>query len=263
MKTAIFYHHVLKAAEETGKPVSEILKILHAEGLEGVDINAPDADDALLEMLEKTGLQVSSLYRVVTVFSGETQKGIELVDKAAEIGCKTVMLLPGSIPEEMDKETALLQSAGPLREISDYGQKHGVSVTVEDYDGRTLFGTSQDMLYFADKAPNLCYTYDSGNFYTVEDPLEALEALKPKIRHVHLKDYSHSPTAFGAISRTVRSGEVLYDVPFGYGKLPAEEILCRLRENGYDGYMCLEHTNAEKMMEANIAAIRYIRSKLN
>lgn len=260
MKIAIFYHHVLKAAEQTGKSIAEILQILKAEGLEGIDINAPDADDALLGTLQKTGLAVSSLYRVVPVFSGETEKGIQLVDRAAEIGCKTVMLLPGGFPAEMDKQTAREKSVEALREISEYGAKCGIGVTVEDYDSeRTLFGTSEDMLYFESTAPKLYYTYDSGNFYTAEDPLEALEAIKPKIRHVHLKDYAHAPTIFGTKPRTVRTGTVLYDVPFGHGDLPGAEILRRLKESGYEGYMCLEHTDAEKMMEANLAAICYIQ----
>ena len=261
MKIAIFYHHVLKAAEQTGKSVAEILRILKEEGLEGMDINAPDADEALLNILQNTGVTVSSLYRVVPVFSGETEKGIQLVDKAAEIGCKTVMLLPGGFPAEMTKKTAREKSAEALRIISEYGDGKGVCVTVEDYDSeRTLFGTSEDMLFFDKIVPKLYYTYDSGNFYTVEDPLAALDALKGKIRHVHLKDYAHVPTQFGQKARTVRTGKVLYDAPFGYGSLPAKEIVKRLKESGYEGYMCIEHTDAEKMMDANIAAIRYIHA---
>ncbi len=263
MKIAIFYHHVLKAAEQTGKPLAEILRILQAEGLSGMDINAPDADDTLLSTLQKTGISVSSLYRVVPVFWGEIQKGIELVDRAEEIGCKTVMLLPGGYPPEMDKQTAREKSVKALHEISEYGDKKGIAVTVEDYDSdRTLFGTSEDMRYFESACPKLYYTYDSGNFYTVEDPLSALEAIRSKIRHVHLKDYASAPSPFGQKARMVRTGTVLYDVPFGHGDLPCAEILGRLKKSGYEGYLCLEHTDAEKMMEANLAAIRYLNANL-
>lgn len=263
MKIAIFYHHVLKASQQTGKPIAEILRILKAEGLSGMEINAPDADETLLETLEQTGVSVSSLYRVVPVFNGETEKGLQLVDRAKEIGCRTVMILPGGYPEGMDKETAQKKSIKPLVEISEYGKKNGIYVTVEDYDGaRTLFGTSSDMCYFESFAPHLFYTYDSGNFYTVEAPLEAFEALKTKIRHVHLKDYAHNPIAGCTKSRVVRSGHMLYDVPFGYGALPGAEILRRLKELKYEGFLCLEHTDAEKMMDANLAAIRWVRKHI-
>ncbi len=263
MKISIFYHHALKAAEQTGKPLAEILKLLKAEGLEGMDINAPDADASLLDKLQQTGITVSSLYRVVRVFSGETEKGLQLVDKAAEIGCKTVMLLPGGYPAEMDKQTAREKSVKALQEISEYGAKKGIAVTVEDYDSdRTLFGNSEDMRYFESACPKLYYTYDSGNFYTVEDPIGALEALQTKIRHVHLKDYASTPSPFGQKARMVRTGTVLYDVPFGHGDLPGDEILRRLKKSGYEGYLCLEHTDAEKMMEANLAAIRYLNANL-
>ncbi len=261
MKITIFYHHILKAMEETGRELLDILRELKREGLSGVEICAPDLTPELWTAMQTAGLSVSSLYRIVPVFCGETEKGFALIDKAAEVGCSRVMLLPGAYPVDMDKETARKKSEEPLRLISEYGAEKGIAVTVEDYDGeRTLFGSSCDMRYFETAAPNLYYTYDSGNFYTVEDVLEALDALKEKIRHVHLKDYAHMPTVWCKKARLVRSGERLYDVPFGYGALPGQEMIEALHRTGYCGYLCLEHTEAENMMAANIAAIR--RAKL-
>ena len=260
MKITIFYHHILMAIKETGRTLLDILCELKKEGLSGVEVCAPDLTPQLLTAMEEAGLSVSSLYRMVPVFLGETEKGLQLVDRAAEIGCKTVMLLPGAFPADMDKETARKKSEIPLKVISDYGAEKGVAVTVEDYDGeRTLFGSSCDMRYFETTAPNLYYTYDSGNFYTSEDVLDALSILKNKIRHVHLKDYAHMPSAWCGKARLVRSGEKLYDVPFGYGDLPAQEIITALYVAGYRGYLCLEHTEAENMMDANVAAIRRVK----
>ncbi|MBE7063053.1 MAG: sugar phosphate isomerase/epimerase [Ruminococcaceae bacterium] len=259
MKLAIFYHHICKAAEETGRSIPEILHEMKEEGIEGIEFNVLDAREPVLSFLKNEGLAVSSIYAYVPVFNGDTEEGFTLVDRACAVGCKTVMVVPGSIPENMEKKDALKQSKEPLRRIAEYGAQRGITVTVEDYDGkRPLFSTSEDMLFFGNEIPELFYTYDSGNFHTVEDPLSAFEALKQKIRHVHLKDISHTAIAGCADARQLRSGDMVYDVPFGYGELPCAEILKRLREIGYKGYICLEH-NAIAMMNANLLAVRWTK----
>jgi len=263
LKLAIFYQHIQKAAEESGKSVLEIMRALKEEGLTGVEFNILDVREPILLFLQSAGLTISSIYAYVPFFSGDTEEGIRLVDKAFSVGCRTVMVVPGNIPEGIEKTEVLQQSIMPLRQITEYGAKRGVTVTVEDYDGtRPLFSTSDDMLFFGEKIPALFYTYDSGNFYTVEDPLLALDALKKKITHVHLKDISHSPIGGSGEKRRVRSGDFVYDVPFGFGELPCADILKRLQEIDYSGYLCFEH-NAKAMMDANFAAVRWTKKQIS
>lgn len=261
MKLSIFYQHILRAAEESGEPVASVLQTLKCEGLEAVELNLLHADAATVRLLTDAGLAVSSIYEYVSVFSGETKGGFSLVDRAFEVGCKTVMLAPGSYPETMSKEEAQRESFVPLEKIAAYGARRGITVTVEDYDSRqTLFDTSADLLRFGDAIPDLYYTFDSGNFYAVEDPLHALSEMQNKVRHVHLKDMAVSPLPGHTAARETRAGAVVYDVPFGQGALPCAEILTALKTAGYKGFLCLEHS-ADKgaMPEANLAAIRWVK----
>lgn len=264
MKLSIFYQHIMRAAEETGISIAESLQVLKREGLAAVELNFLHADAAVLRALGTAGLSVSSLYEYVSVFSGEVDTGFTLVDRAKEIGCGTVMIAPGAYPEEMEKETALEKSRVPLQKIAEYGAKKGVTVTVEDYDSvRTLFDTSSDLRFLGKAIADLYYTFDTGNFYTVEDPLQAFEAIKHKVRHVHLKDMARAPIPGHTASRCTRSGAVVYDVPFGQGALPCAEILAGLQKTGYSGYLCLEHSaDAGAMMDANLAAIRWVKKHI-
>lgn len=259
MKLAIFYHHIRKAAEETGESIPVILRAMKEEGISGIEFNILDTEEPVLSYLRDAELTISSIYAYTPVLSGSTEEGYALVEKAGNVGCSTVMLMPGRLPEDIEKAEVFKRSMEPIRHIAEYGAKCGITVTIEEYDGiRPFFSTSDDMLYFGNEIPELYYTYDSGNFYTVEDPLSAFEALKQKIRHVHLKDISHSAIPGCADARQLRSGKIAYDVPFGYGELPCAEILRRLHEIGYTGYLCLEH-DAKTMMQANRLAARYVR----
>ena len=39
MKLSVFYDHILQAAEQTGKPLTELLDEVKSAGIEGVEIN--------------------------------------------------------------------------------------------------------------------------------------------------------------------------------------------------------------------------------
>ncbi len=264
MKISIFYQHIVKAAEETGMPVAEVMRILKSEGLEAVEFAVLHADTVAMDALQRAGLSVSSLYEYDSVFNGEIEAGLALVDKAKEIGCRTVMVVPGVYPEDMKKNSAMEKSRIPLQKIAEYGAEKGITVTVEDYDGaRTLFDTSADLRLFGDSIPSLYYTFDSGNFFTVENPLLALRTLKSKIRHVHLKDCALAPMQGCTKARQMRSGITVYDVPFGHGVLPCTQILQELKNFGYDGFLCLEHAaDAGAMMDVNLAAVRWVKNHI-
>ncbi len=264
MKISIFFQHVLRAAEEMEISVEEVLLQLKEEGLSGVECSLLHADDAAVKLFGKTGLPVSSVYEYVPIFTGEFQAGITLVDRAKEIGTKTVMIVPGAFPEKMEKRKALEESVIPLTKIAEYGAKRGIVVTVEDYDNtHTLFDNASDMLFMGDRIKDLYFTFDSGNFYSAQEPMEAFCAIKKKIRHVHLKDLSDKEIPGHTRVRQTRYGKTVYDVPFGRGVLPGKEILIALKEIQYNGFLCLEHNaDSGEMMQANLAAIRWLKQNI-
>ena len=62
MKLSVFYDHIMQAHKQTGKSISEILKLCRSIGIEGVEMEYilfSQDRDAICSMLSDAGLSVS------------------------------------------------------------------------------------------------------------------------------------------------------------------------------------------------------------
>ncbi|WP_075678601.1 hypothetical protein [Roseburia sp. 831b] len=61
MKISVFYDHILQAAEQTGKPLTELLSNVKNAGIEAVEINMSylSQQEQTYALLEEAGLKVS------------------------------------------------------------------------------------------------------------------------------------------------------------------------------------------------------------
>lgn len=260
MKISAFYYNVLRACEETGKSLEEILNIFKAEGLSALEFNCMDVTEEISEILDKVGLGISSLYRSVRLSEGiELEKGMQLVEKAAQLGCKNVMVVPGIYPEDSDMEEAKTRIYDGLSKIAAYSEQKQIRVTIEDFDcERTTLGSAEDMHWYGSRIPNLYYTFDTGNFSDLNCLQKHFHVLKHKIVHVHCKDYTLQPI-FTQKVHISSSGTRLYGAPFGCGMLPSKEILQWLKAIRYDGYLNIEQTNADNHMNAVLNALKWLK----
>jgi len=124
---------------------------------------------------------------------------------------------------------------GRLRAIADVFAKHGVALALET--GQERADTLLDVLAELDR-PTVGVNFDPANMllYGMGDPVEALSALGPHVRQVHVKD-ARAPRQPGAWGEEVTVGTGEVDWPRFFAVLarvaPAADLMIE-REAGTD-----------------------------
>ncbi len=282
MKISVFYDHIEEASRQAGLPVSEILKRCREAGVEGVeirDICLKARETEIRRELEAAPIEVSCVYAFFEFGeSPDTSAGREAVRLAERAGAGRVLAVPGFLPEE---EAAALGAARGLREeteaymnknarvrhmrdaletLCSFAAGKGIVLTLEDFDGYTApFSGIYQLLWFMENTPGLHYTLDTGNFvYSDENVLDAFGVLQRYIAHVHCKDRAPDPKApRGVYSRG------LLPAPVGKGYLPMGEVLQRLLDMGYGGFLAAEHFGATDQMEYIRESARFLSDWLH
>lgn len=255
VKLSVFFDHVLQVQEQTGKTLEVLLSEVKAAGIEALEINLQylrEHEKEILTLFKEKGLAVSCIYEFYDMGRwDETKKAQQHINMAVHTGAKRILVVPGFLSgdasakmqqsllsEEQTKDffqrnEEIRKMKEGLEVLTGLGRKNGVIVTVEDFDDRNspLSGL-HGVHWFLTQVPELGYTLDTGNYlFYGDDVLEAMERLKSRIVHVHCKD--RNPVNFASV-RT------------GNGCIPLEEILSRLNEQGYRGYLAIEHFDVDE-----------------
>lgn len=124
-----------------------------------------------------------------------------------------------------DEQAVIARVAAGLRETCRMAAQQGVTVLLEVHGD---FNTAQRLLPVAEQvqADNFGLIWDVAHSDRAcgDDFLPFYRAIRPLIRHVHMKDH-------------IRGGGLC---PVGQGDIPLEAILRTLQADGYDGYYELE-----------------------
>jgi sugar phosphate isomerase/epimerase len=184
--------------------------------------------------------------------------------RAAGLGARTVLVIPGTPREDVAHETAREWFAAALRDSLEEARRLGVTMMVANVGWQpVVYGTSEQILGICDAVgPELKVTYDVGNFLlSGEDNMRALEREAPRMVHVHFKDWKvvppPAPRAFPGIDGRLYEGEVLGD-----GVLNLPEAARRLRQLGYRGWVSVEYEGTGEPREAARRGVAYLRSLL-
>ena len=103
------------------------------------------------------------------------------------------------------------------------------------------------MQWFAEQVPGLCFTFDTGNFIIHgENIFAAWEELKDKVVHVHCKDrkISSDKPLQTQKNATLDIKECYLPAAVGEGCIPIKELVYKMKEYGYRGYLAIEHFDA-------------------
>ena len=251
MKISVFYDHILQAAEQTGKPLPALLREVREAGIEAVEMRLSCflENEAVLRLLKEAGLSVSCLYEFYEMEKGLVSPMEERhVLAAAQAGAERILVVPGFLAgQEAEERKACAQSAEEtaaymeqsesvrhmaerLAGMTALGRKYGVTVTVEDFDdAASPLNGMYGIRWFLEQVPDLKFTLDMGNFaHAGEDVLAAAALLEPYIAHVHCKDRGSE-------------GNGLKSVPTGSGYIPVAQLVRKLKEADYRGYLSIEH----------------------
>lgn len=281
---SVFFDHILQAEEQTGKHIPELLAEAKKAGISAVEINRTYLLEhpETLEMLEAADLQVSCIYEFYALEQGrETEKARRHIEIARKVKAGKILIVPGFFSVETEdfvkcvsdrekvwdylshNEKALCMADG-LREIVEMAGSRNIAdtpitVVIEDFDDRNSpIACVSGMQWFAEQVPGLCFTFDTGNFIIHgEDIFAAWEELKNKVVHVHCKDRKISTERLlktqeaGADKLLQAQENVIPDIKecylpsaLGEGCIPIKELVHKMKEYGYRGYLAIEHFDA-------------------
>lgn len=252
---ATFYDHILDISRQEGCSVPEALQEARKLGITAVEISCANVAGRAVEtaaQLAAAGMDVTTM---PSYFHFESDTDVQaqaagIFADAETIGAKTLLVIPGFIPQDADREECTRQIIECTRRLGELADKAGLALTMEDFDNAAApFSTSTEMLRFMDAVPGLTACFDTGNFHFAgEDALEAYGRLRGRIGHVHCKDRSDKEE-FGRDQRLTLDGRPMNPSPVGAGLIPMGELLARLKADGYNGAYTIEHYGAEPMLE--------------
>lgn len=263
MKLSVFYDHILQAAAQTGKPLPELLKKAKNAGIDAVEVNLTYLceHEETYGLLQTANLGISCIYEFYAMDQKDEWEKAKLhIDTAVKSCAEKILVVPGFLTfrdaetmkgyvadysktaDFLNRNEKALSMAKGLACIVEMGYKANVTVTVEDFDDvRSPLSGLNGVRWFLEQVPGLKCTYDTGNFITHgEDPLAAWDMLKEKAAHVHCKDR-------GSMS-----------VAVGDGYLPMNAMIRKIASSGYDGYLAIEHFDAEDQESAMVSSAAFL-----
>lgn len=185
------------------------------------------------KQLDDNGIRLSSLgspigkIKITDDFEPHFELYKHTVELAHLMETPYIRMFSFFMPESQDPAQYRNQVMEQLGRFADYAKQNGVCLLHENE--KDIYGDVASrcleimQLYYGD---HFQAVFDFANFVQCkQDTLEAYELLKPYIRYVHIKD---------AVWAT---GDV---VPAGMGDGHVAEILKKLKDSGYQGYLSLE-----------------------
>jgi sugar phosphate isomerase/epimerase len=154
----------------------------------------------------------------------------------------------GTIPDGEDRAAVERRMADLLLSVADDAADAAVRICLETHDSFTRASAVARVLALAEH-PAVAALWDAYNqFQTGEPPLEALDALWPRIGYLHVKDGFTLPDGGHHLCL------------LGAGELPTAEILAALKDRGFDGYLVVEWEKAwhPELADVRVAAPQHI-----
>lgn len=254
IRLSVFYDHIVQAVHQ-GKgerTLNQVMQQCSEFGIRGIDIEYRQlcADyDAICDALQYHYMEVACIYQFYDLrSSADIRTAKEQIDMAHRLGVSRVLIVPGFLdPEEakalhsasgdyfavhrlMEQSLCIQSMKNALTELTQYAKPLGVEVTLEDFDDmRAPCSRINELLWFMRSVPGLKCTFDMGNFaFGYENVMEAYALLRKYIVHVHCKDRGSE-------------GNGLKSVPTGSGYIPVAQLVRKLKETDYRGYLSIEH----------------------
>ncbi len=294
IKLSIFYEHLREAVEQTGKSLEELLAQARNAGISGVEMEFTTLvqKPELNRIIKDAGMEISNLYQFFDFgnkYAAGMHTGRKMIDMAKAMGIRRVMLIPGFLPEEQAKELSrvshsfeetdrymsgiaeILAMRDAIAELTEYAKDRGIMVSLEDFDSFTSpIARINQLKWFFTQVPDLKHTLDMGNYaFSNESAEEAYELFKDQIGHVHCKDRGEdeeAPEIWEELG--VPLGEELLHrrgmkpVPVGDGYVPIARLVQKLKDQGYEGYMAIEHFGAPDQLGFMLKSAEFLKTLL-
>jgi len=148
-----------------------------------------------------------------------------------------------------------------LNDLAAFAGEAGIVCTVENFPGKeSPFVIADDFLEAATAIPALRLTYDNGNCFTGEDPVESFRKSAWHVVHAHFKDWDVSATSQEGYTQ-MKDGRYYKPALIGEGVMDHKSCLEAMKECNYEGYINIEYEgNKYPAAEALKRILDYLRA---
>jgi sugar phosphate isomerase/epimerase len=254
MKPGFMLYSLSRSLRDGTLTVPQALALMKELGAEGVDLTQMHVADythaEVRAMVADAGLVPScyiggaNLTQTDPAGRAEAVHTIRrVIDDAAEVGCPTALVTTGGCAEGQALAEGRRLVAQGLAEVLPHARAAGVVLTIEDFGSpRAPYQTGAEVLECCELAgPDLRITFDSGNMVMGdEDPVAALEIMRPRVVHAHAKDWERLPDDATEGLRS-RAGRRYIGTVVGTGVLDYPTLFAALRAMNYQGFLSFEY----------------------
>ncbi|MBA4495393.1 sugar phosphate isomerase/epimerase family protein [Paenactinomyces guangxiensis] len=218
---------------------------------------------AVKEALRKYQLKAACYAAYNNFASGDSDKRkqqlkevTDAVDMAVMLEAPVVRVFSGDLPEgNISYEQGLGYAVEGLARAAQYAEQKGVVLCLENHG---LFaGRSGQVLDVINQvgSPALGSTFDTGNFLLVgQSPSDAIQELLGVIKHVHVKDFLHTPDETENVYTSLTGERYAGKIP-GEGEVDLRYILGELQASGYDGWLSVEYEGSGEQREGAVRSV--------
>jgi len=244
------------------QPLEQVLEWAHDNGFTALEVvagagsNHIDVDKVLAGKAEDTrklfrncGISISSLAAYGNLLDPDPAKRRELVsgfkriiDCAQALEVEVVCTLAGmAVPGKSKLQTIEQDFAEVFPGVVEYARGKGVKVALENYFATLLQGLEHwDKVFEVCPDANLGLNFDPSHLYWMQvDYLAAVDQYASRIFHTHAKDTEVRQHVLRKVG-VLGGGWWRYCIP-GYGSVAWGPYIARLKANGYDGVLSIEH----------------------
>lgn len=270
MKAGLSTYSLLDAINAGEMTILDVLQWTADHGGEHVEIvpygfslvDHLDLADEVKEKASKLGLELSN-YSMPANFVQETEEEFEQevdrIKKHVDLLHRmdihhmrhdvTAFTLPPEKRTIEYFETNLSQMIKGSQLIADYAAQYNITTTIENHGMAVQHSDRVQRVLQAVNRPNFKTTVDIGNFLCVdEDPIVGVSKNLQYASLIHVKDFYIRPIfehpGEGKWFETA-NGNFLRGSIFGQGDVHTREIIKRIKQSGYDGFITLEFEGME------------------
>ena len=265
MKKSVFIEHIIEAAAQEKKDITEIFLTVKEIGYEGVVVKYDVLNTPLYKKIKNANLKIASVVRYMSFERDFTKSELEgFVKDVKNAGCKNTMIVP-EYAKKAERKADLSAMFLNLNNLCEVAEKHQITVSVEDYDSENMPCCNFETLkLFFNNVPKLKFTLDTGNFaYFDEDVLKVLKEFSGRISDVHAKDRCVLPKTLGDEPTVSISGKMLYPCYVGGGEMPLKQVFKALKEINYCGFVSSEHFGAKCQLDYILKSAKGLDSLMN
>ena len=226
-----------------GHDLETAFKYLKLSGYDGLELSAIDgmSEHLVLDNWRELAPDIKRLsgeYGLELLAMEQPNQNPEKMEQAfqaaAEIGIPIVNCGPGGKSED---ESSLQESINSLGKLADRAQTYGVILCVKAHVGASIYNTPTTLKAMeAITSPAFGIDMDPSHIWRAgENPVDAITAVLPRVKHVHIRDCK---------GRQQNPGKP-EDQANGRGDIDLVGYIRALHTGGYDGPVNLEIIGAK------------------